>query len=332
MAYTAMSVMFADTEPHKIFLTGTPICNRSDDLIALVTLLNVEPYNDATFWKYTRTEKRVPALNDFRANYILRRTKEEMLASQLPKKEIRNVNITIEDGSGVYSKEYSRIQKRVYKPVITKILRLRQCVDQISLVHKAMRDDPNLLEEYKNQLPEEISAKLRYIKTTVENTPVGDKVVIFSQWTTMLDHIQYYLSDIAACAIYSGKLTREEKRDVLAKFNSDPSLKVLLISLKSGGCGLNLCVANHAIITEPYFNLAEERQAIDRIYRIGQTKNVFVHKLFVPSTVETWLQSLHKFKDTVTDAILTEEFTDELIEDITICGTERVTAFHQYVQ
>lgn len=312
----AFRSMFDREDIRKILLTGTPICNNTDDIISLLGLLNLEVYSDPAFWKGTHIERRIEELHKVRRQVVLRRTKEEILAGSMPRKEVRNVAIEL-DRSELYSKEYNRIRARNIKPIIAKILRLRQCVNQVDLVHGDMSKDPNIAGEYGDELPSEVSAKLVYIRDTVAQVPEGDKIVIFSQWTTMLHHIKRAIGEEIACEMHHGKMGAEEKRAAIERFKTDPAVKILLVSLRSGGCGLNLVVANHVILTEPYFNVAEEKQAIDRVYRIGQTKDVFVHRLYVPSTVESWIQQLQKMKATITDTVLEEDSdtgADEIIE------------------
>lgn len=292
--FEAIHSMFGRrTDMAKILLTGTPICNKSRDLIAMVALLNIPQLSDLDYWRMIKgADEEIDALRTVRKEYILRRTKEEILGDRLPKKEIRDVRINLED-SDLYSTEYKRIKDREMKPIIAKILRLRQCVNNIALVPtESDRDN-------------EISAKVRYIREAVAAVPAGEKVVIFSQWSTMLAHIAAEIG-LDQCELFHGKMTSAERSRVLGRFNTDPGVKVFLVSLKCGGCGLNLVAANHIIMTEPYFNLAEEKQAIDRVYRIGQTKDVVVHKLFVPGTVESWMHQLQKMKGTISDAVLGE--------------------------
>lgn len=332
--HTVMSNLFCgDTNVRKILLTGTPICNKTADLIALVTLLNLGEYSEPEFWKRIHITKEIEALKNIRVNAILRRTKEEIMANALPNKEIRDVPINL-DNSAVYSKEYNRLQKKQIKPVIAKILRLRQCVNQISLVHKSIAADPDANLEYGDDLPTEISAKLTYIRETIAAVPAADKIVIFSQWTGMLDHINRVCAECdTSAAMYHGKMGAGAKREALDAFRTDENVRVLLISLRAGGCGLNLCVANHVIITEPYFNAAEEKQAIDRVYRIGQTKNVVVHRLYVPNTVESWMLQLHKMKTTISSSVLrTEGNTEVIAEEIMHEKDAKKEMFQKLVQ
>jgi SNF2 family DNA or RNA helicase len=76
------------------------------------------------------------------------------------------------------------------------------------------------------------------------------------------------------------------------------------MNLRAGGCGLNLVQANHIILMEPYWNDAEEQQASNRIYRIGQTKPVTVYKLIVKNSIEMWLLRLQKSKDSLSSFLL----------------------------
>lgn len=331
--YEAISAVFGCQDNgesvRKLFLTGTPVCNKSEDFIALITLLNLDKYSYSEYWRSLKSDDMVAALQHVRREYVLRRTKEEVLGHLLPKKEVRHIEIRLEE-SELYTKEYRRIHSRRITPVIAKIIRLRQCLNQIDLIHPAMRDDPSVATEYGDHLPAEVSAKLEYIRDTISTVPIGEKIVIFSQWTSMLKHISQTASVLTNTVMYHGKLSAADKRAVIDKFNTDPDVRVLLISLKSGGCGLNLCVANHVIITEPYFNIAEEKQAIDRVYRIGQTRNVVVHKLFVPNTVESWMHQLQRMKSKITESVL--EYTGGTSADIDQEKNTKVEMFHALVQ
>jgi SNF2 family DNA or RNA helicase len=318
----------------KLFLTGTPVCNKSADIISLVTLLNIPEYSDADFWATRKKEREAEALQHVRREYILRRTKEEILSDRLPKKEVRNIEIRL-DESELYQKEYQRLRARQIKPVIAKILRLRQCVNQLSLVHKAMAADPATIADYgqdPKRLPCEMSGKVEYICDTIDTImerSVDEKIVVFSQWTCMLECISEVVT--APWVMYHGKLGVTEKCEAIRRFREDPDTRVLLISLKSGGCGLNLTVANHVIITEPYFNAAEEKQAIDRVYRIGQTRDVTVHRLFVPNTVESWMYQLHKMKNTITNTVMTTADAAEGAEAIRTETVAKNTMFQALV-
>lgn len=141
----------------------------------------------------------------------------------------------------------------------------------------------------------------------------------------MLELIQSALPDIPSL-IYTGKLSTAEKESVIEKFNTDDSIRVLYITLKAGSVGLNLNIANNAIIVEPYFNRAEEDQAMTRIYRIGQTRDVKIYKLDISNSIEQWMKSLQRRKSKISDKILNNtgtivEIEDELVENKIILDT-----------
>ena len=86
-----------------------------------------------------------------------------------------------------------------------------------------------------------------------------------------------------------GGLSRRQRAERIEKFKSDPSVKVLLLSLRTDSSGLTLIQATHVFLLEPSLNEAIELQAIDRVHRVGQTKPTFIHRYYVKSTVEEYL-------------------------------------------
>ena len=96
---------------------------------------------------------------------------------------------------------------------------------------------------------------------------------------------------------YDGRVNSTEDREgVISKFKEDPKCKILLTSLGAGGEGVNLTCANHVILMEPYWNMAAEQQAIDRLHRIGQKSTTHVARFVVEDTVEEWVQSIQTKK------------------------------------
>merc|ERR1719305_144729 len=113
------------------------------------------------------------------------------------------------------------------------------------------------------------------------------KGVIFSQFGAMLEIIEFALKRAGiSCVVFRGGMTMQARDDALAAFNNDPSLKVILISLKAGGEGLNLQVANHVFLLDPWWNPAGEMQAIQRAHRIGQTRPVIAVRFLTKNTIE----------------------------------------------
>merc|ERR1711988_452199 len=113
-----------------------------------------------------------------------------------------------------------------------------------------------------------------------------EKALVFSEWDEMLDIVQHgmELNDIKFLRLKGG--SRRSATSVIENFKASIYTSVLMLPIKSGAQGLTLIEANHVFLLEPIFNPAAEAQAINRIHRIGQTKQTFVHKFIVKDTVE----------------------------------------------
>uniref|UniRef100_A0AAV1TG89 RanBP-type and C3HC4-type zinc finger-containing protein 1 n=1 Tax=Peronospora matthiolae TaxID=2874970 RepID=A0AAV1TG89_9STRA len=131
------------------------------------------------------------------------------------------------------------------------------------------------------------------------------KVVVFSQWTSMLDMVSQLLSrhGFSHCT-FNGGLNREARERVLTKFATDPDVEILVISLRAGGVGLNLTCASVVILLDPWWNPGVEEQAIDRVHRLGQTQDVQVKRYVVTDTVEDMILQLQQRKQRLATRVL----------------------------
>ncbi|EKM76597.1 hypothetical protein AGABI1DRAFT_78341 [Agaricus bisporus var. burnettii JB137-S8] len=135
----------------------------------------------------------------------------------------------------------------------------------------------------------------------------GDKIIVYSQWTSMLDLIEIEYSHHGIDSLrFDGKMNKTSKDEVLAQFKQQGGPKVILISTKCGSVGLNLVAANRVINMDLSWNYAAESQAYDRCHRIGQEKNVFVKRLVVEDTIEERMLKLQEVKMGLSDAALGE--------------------------
>ena len=107
----------------------------------------------------------------------------------------------------------------------------------------------------------------------------------------------------------TGQTKVSERINLVDEFNSNPNKKLFLISLKAGGTGLNLVVADVVIHYDPWWNLSAENQATDRTYRIGQKRNVQVYKLITKNSIEEKIYELQKRKETLIDSMLSTNQT-----------------------
>ena len=177
--------------------------------------------------------------------------------------------------------------------------------------------DPSLLKIQEAQKLQE-SAKLElFLDLVDELLAEGRKILVFSQFTSMLTIIEKKISDKK---IQYSKLTgsTRKREEAIDKFTQGDA-RIFLISLKAGGVGLNLVEADTVIHYDPWWNPAVENQATDRAYRIGQKKAVFVYKLIVENSIEQKILEMQSKKKSLQDGIYD---SDKQQDDIKFSGNE----------
>jgi DNA repair protein RAD16 len=158
----------------------------------------------------------------------------------------------------------------------------------------------------------------------MQQSDLGAKAIVFSQFSNMLDLIEFRINTDKRssgydttfgnqttssavpmrCAILSGSMNIDMRDKIIKVFNTDPTLKVLLISLKAGGVALNLTVASHIFLMDPWWNPAAEYQAIDRTHRFGQHKPIYATRFIMENTIEERILSLQEKKRLVFDGTI----------------------------
>lgn len=158
------------------------------------------------------------------------------------------------------------------------------------------------------------STKLTALLSALEllkNAGGEDKIVIYSQFVRYMDIIEVPLRNWGWKMLrLDGSLNQNQRADLLHRFDSDPACRILIISLKAGGVGINLTVANHVFLMDPWWNTAVEKQAIDRVHRIGQTKPIYITRFFVKQTVEQRILIIQSEKDKIADRALSNRRGD----------------------
>ncbi|CAG8523822.1 7110_t:CDS:10 [Acaulospora morrowiae] len=125
----------------------------------------------------------------------------------------------------------------------------------------------------------------------------GCKTIVFSQWTSMLDLIEEPISKAGyKFCRYDGTMDAKERTKAIQKLSNDPEILIMLVSLKAGGVGLNLTKANRVIMLDCWWNPSIEDQAVDRVHRIGQQKNVVVKRLTIKESIEDRILVLQEKK------------------------------------
>eukprot|EP00095_Tigriopus_kingsejongensis_P001924 maker-scaffold246_size239296-snap-gene-0.19 protein:Tk01924 transcript:maker-scaffold246_size239296-snap-gene-0.19-mRNA-1 annotation:"transcription termination factor 2" len=151
-----------------------------------------------------------------------------------------------------------------------------------------------------------VLSELRILKERFDETREMEKAVIVSQWTSMLAIVREHIHSMGlkTCEI-NGKVPVKDRAEIVENFNrKNRKPHVMLLSLAAGGVGLNLVGANHLFMLDMHWNPQLESQACDRIYRVGQTKEVTIHKFLCEETVESRIHQLQARKLEIAESVL----------------------------
>ncbi len=298
--------------PRRLALTGTPIENRLEDLWSIFEFLNpgmlgsVGSFAQAAKAGSDGGEDAMPVLRRAIRPFMLRRTKARV-APELPERSEQTIHCVLEGKQRVLYdsllKHYresllGRIEtsgmgkSRIH--VLEALLRLRQAACHPALIEKKHKSSE--------------SAKVRTLVEMLEETASeGHKALVFSQFTSLLAHVRTVLDERGiTMESLDGGTSAKDRASAVDRFQSDPSRRVFLISLKAGGVGLNLTAADYVFLLDPWWNPAVEAQAIDRTHRIGQSKKVFAYRLVAKDTIEERILELQQKKRELADAIVAE--------------------------
>lgn len=311
---------------HKLCLTGTPMENHLGEFWAQFNfLLPGFLGGQKQFTKLFRTPiekhgelERKQLLNQRIKPFILRRTKDKIATELPPKTEIIKTLRIEGKQAELYESVRLAMDSRLKDIIADKGIKGSQIeVLDALLKLRQVCNHPKLL-SLKGAKKVNQSAKLDYLMETLpEQIDEGRKILIFSQFTSMLALIE---DELVKAGIEFVKLTgaTTKRQEVVDKFQRG-EVPVFLISLRAGGVGLNLTAADTVIHFDPWWNPAVENQATDRAYRIGQDKPVFVYKYIIENSIEEKIQKIQQNKADLAKALLSEEVSDKklsLTDDI----------------
>lgn len=295
---------------HRLCLTGTPMENHLGELWGLFDFLMPGfLFNNKFFNENFRNPiekdqdmKKQMLLNTRIKPFLLRRTKNEVATELPPKTEIIQTAPLGKKQAALYESIRVAMDKQVQDAIKDKGFgRSHIMILDALLKLRQVCCDPRLVKLERAKEVKE-SAKFEMLfDLLVEQLEEGRKILLFSQFTTMLTLIEERLK---IEKISYSKLTgaTRKREEAIEKFTSG-EVPLFLISLKAGGVGLNLTQADTVIHYDPWWNPAAENQATDRAYRIGQDKPVFVYKLIVENTLEEKIVELQKRKQALADYV-----------------------------
>lgn len=132
--------------------------------------------------------------------------------------------------------------------------------------------------------------------------------VVFSSWTTHLDLIEIAFKNHSHNYVrLDGRMSRDARDKAMRVFREDPSVRIMLVSIGAGGLGLNLTTANKVFMMEPQFNPAAEAQAVDRVHRLGQDREVTIKRYIMEKSFEEKMLVLQNKKKALADLTMARE-------------------------
>ncbi|KAK9827617.1 hypothetical protein WJX81_006723 [Elliptochloris bilobata] len=328
----------------RVLLTGTPLQNSLAELFMLLSFLDKSKFDSLEEFEQEFTdisqEEQVKKLHETLKSHLLRRVKRDVLCD-LPRKAERVVRV-----------ELSRLQKDWYRGILTAslpdlvgsgrkapgmrnvLMQLRKCcnhaflLDGVEAEHalqcerdasSAGREVPSLVERLL-----EASGKLELLdKMLARLLPAGHRVLIYSQFTTMLDILEDYLRERRlGFQRIDGNVAGSERQARIDAFNTSPTeYGVFLLSTRAGGLGINLASADTVVIFDSDWNPHNDLQAQARAHRLGQLKTVMIYRLVTHNTVEERMLAVSRRKlvlervvvQTAADASLRQRELDDLL-------------------
>ncbi|MGC5745729.1 DEAD/DEAH box helicase [Chryseobacterium sp. NFX27] len=298
---------------NRVVLTGTPIENNTFDLYSQLSfacpgLLGSKQYfKDIYAVPIDKFEygKRAQELQQKIRPFILRRTKKQV-AKELPEKTEMVIYCEMDTEQrkiyDAYEKELREFiaanddddLNKNSMHVLTGLTRLRQICNSPVLLKEGYSGDH--------------AVKIEILMEQIQSKSKDHKILVFSQFVEMLDLLKAELEHKKIPFEYLTGQTKNRGKTV-NNFQENEEIRVFLISLKAGGVGLNLTQADYIYLVDPWWNPAAENQAIDRSYRIGQTKNVIAVRLICSNTVEEKILSLQKKKNELAQNLLQTDGT-----------------------
>lgn len=323
----AWSIARAMPARTKIAMTGTPIENNLMELWALLAIVADGLFPSARAFRDLYARPAESGENPAHAAataarlrrrirpLMLRRTKE-LVAAELPAKNDTRVNLPLAPGHRrIYDTHLQRERQKVLG-LLEDMDKNRFTIFQSLTLLRRLALDAALIDP--DAYAGVSSVKRDYL---VQQLPdlleKGHRVLVFSQFTGYLKSISARLAEEGISHLYLDGSTRN-RAEVIEAFTSGQE-PVFLISLKAGGFGLNLTEADHVFIMDPWWNPAAEQQAVDRIHRIGQDKEVHVYRLVAEGTIEEKVMQLKESKAALFDAVVGEgEFASAAVtaEDV----------------
>ena len=303
------AIMLLNTR-YRLALSGTPIENNLLELYSLFRFLNptmlgtIENFNRYYMLPIQKDNDK-NAMEELKKRiypFILRRVKKEVL-KDLPEKIEKTLFIEMNKEQKKYYEErrayyYNLVHLNIKTNGINKSqFSILQALNELRQIASCPENKNQLL--YSNK-------KIAVIENAIEAVKNNHKVLIFANYLSSIDSICKEL-DERGIKYLSMTGDTKDRHSLVDKFQNDSSYKVFVMTLKTGGVGLNLTAADTIFIYDPWWNKTVENQAIDRAYRLGQDNTVFAYKMILKDTIEEKILTLQKAKSLLIDNLISDE-------------------------
>ncbi|MBN1201901.1 MAG: DEAD/DEAH box helicase [Anaerolineae bacterium] len=304
----------------RLALTGTPVENRLSELWSISQFLNpgylgsreafrhrfslpIERYGD---------QQAAATLRQLTTPFILRRLKTDpTIIDDLPEKFENKVYCSLTPEQATLYEATVREELEAVEQAEDDMARRGSVLRMLTRLKQICNHPAQFLKEGASSVAvlQDRSGKLARLTEMLEEVfASGDRALIFTQYAEMGEHLQAYLREVFVDEVLflHGGTPAKKRQEMIRQFQAERGPTVFVLSLKAGGTGLNLTRANHVFHYDRWYNPAVENQATDRAFRIGQTKNVQVHKFMCLGTLEERIDELIEHKQALAESIISE--------------------------
>lgn len=315
----------------KVAMTGTPVENRLTELWSIFDFINQGYLGSLREFQKSyaipierfKENSRAAKLKMSVSPFVLRRLKtDKHVISDLPEKMVLNEYCYLSKPQAVlYEKTLNEMMSKISE--FSGVNRRGNIFKLITALKQICNHPYQFLKS--GEMSRELSGKMDKCISTVQSIiDNGEKTLIFTQYKEMGDILTKVITEECGTEplFFHGSLTVPQREELINRFQNEADCKVMILSLKAGGTGLNLTSATNVIHYDLWWNPAVEDQATDRTYRIGQDKNVMVHRMITLGTFEEKIDEMLKAKKELADLAVYEgekiitELSDEEIYEI----------------
>ncbi|HCY37964.1 MAG TPA: helicase SNF [Candidatus Margulisbacteria bacterium] len=307
---TAKAVMLLNSK-HRLAISGTPVENNLGELYSLFRFLNpsmfgsLNDFNDL-YAVPIQKDNNKDVMHELKRKiypFIMRRLKKEV-ATELPEKieQILYVEMS-EQQKKLYAERLSYFTQSINAQIVKNgVNRSQFFILQALTELRRIASTPEAFSDGRIVSPK----RDLLVENILDAALNGHKVLVFAGFINALENIADDLDRHSISYVFMTGETKN-RRELVDRFQNDQETKVFLMTLKTGGVGINLTAADHVFIYDPWWNNSAENQAIDRTHRIGQDKTVFSYKLITRGTIEEKILILQEKKNEIFQQLISSD-------------------------